>query len=202
MAEEVKTLAQITEELRKPFPASKIRWRIGALMQNKTKARLLAYIDARDVMERLDEVLGIAGWEDYYEDTKAGKETGVQCHLTLTLPVDTENKWANVVTKCDAAASTNIEDLKGSYSDAFKRAAVKFGIGRDLYDLKAPIVPVKDGKYFEKSDIPRLPAKYYTEKSAPRETPPPSTTVKGASTEEGANLTKKKKVIRRKKVKP
>jgi len=37
--------------------------------------------------------------------------------------------------KYDAAPYTNIEALKGGHSDAFKRAAVHWGVARDLYDL-------------------------------------------------------------------
>jgi hypothetical protein len=48
-----------------------------------------------------------------------------------------------------------VEADKGGISDAFKRAAVKWGIGRYLYDLKSPWVPCESresgGKKYWKS---------------------------------------------------
>ena len=167
----LKSLEEIYEELTKPFPASKIRWRIGSRTKDKSRGKLLAYIDARDVMERLDSVVGWAKWEDTYEDTSVGKQTGVRCLLSITLPESPDAKktsWSETITKCDAAPATQVEDLKGAYSDAFKRAAVKFGIGRDLYDLDGPWVKLKDGKYFDQKDIPRLPDKYYKVEGDPK----------------------------------
>jgi hypothetical protein len=41
------------------------------------------------------------------------------------------------ISRCDGADDTNIEGAKGGLSDAFKRAAVKFGIGRYLYHPQA-----------------------------------------------------------------
>ena len=35
----------------------------------------------------------------------------------------------------DCGTESNVEKQKGEASDAFKRAAVQFGIGRDLYNL-------------------------------------------------------------------
>jgi hypothetical protein len=37
------------------------------------------------------------------------------------------------------------EDLKSAFSDAFKRVAVKFGVGRYLYELPKKWVPLKGG---------------------------------------------------------
>lgn len=48
-----------------------------------------------------------------------------------------------------------MESTKGGLSDAMKRAAVQFGIGRYLYKLDSIWVPLKDGKYLE--FIPQLP---------------------------------------------
>ena len=49
--------------------------------------------------------------------------------------------------KADGAGQTDMEAEKGALSDALKRAAVRWGIGRYLYDLKAPwIVLEQRGK--------------------------------------------------------
>jgi hypothetical protein len=52
----------------------------------------------------------------------------------------TDGTW---VTKIDGAEPTQIESIKGAYSDSFKRAAVKWGIGRYLYRLPLVWVPIQ-----------------------------------------------------------
>ena len=78
-------------------------------------------------MNRLDDILGPANWWDDY----IPQENSVICRLTIRLPDGT------TLTKCDAGGyagmSDSGDDDKSGFSDAFKRAAVKFGIGRYLY---------------------------------------------------------------------
>src|SRR5512142_3241194 len=110
------------EQLRKPFPASKISFKCQTKPSEKSNSLVVAYIDARGVMERLDDVIG-PYWSDRYE--KAGTAKGLVCYLTV-----------GGVTRADVGDDDNEnEPVKSAYSDAFKRAAVKFGIGRFLYDL-------------------------------------------------------------------
>jgi hypothetical protein len=107
-----------------PFPRKDVEFRIGRVSQKNRKACVLAYITARAIMERLDSVFGLESWKDEYEVL----QTGVKCRLSVKIGKD----W---VTKEDVASFTNIEALKGAFSDSLKRAGVKFGIGRYLYDL-------------------------------------------------------------------
>jgi hypothetical protein len=78
-------------------------------------------------MNRLDEVLGPANWWDEY----LPQEHSVICRLTIRLPDGT------TLTKSDAGGyagmSDSGDDDKSGFSDAFKHAAVKFGVGRYLY---------------------------------------------------------------------
>jgi hypothetical protein len=85
--------------------------------------RMLDYIDARFVMDRLDDLLGPGNWQNAYDLGANGK---VSCRIGINV----EGEW---VWKADGAGETDIEGEKGSFSDAFKRAAVHWGIGRDLY---------------------------------------------------------------------
>jgi hypothetical protein len=89
--------------------------------------KMLTYIDARAVMNRLDEVVGPGGWSTKMVEVKGV----VVCELSLNIGPD--GMW---ITKCDGAGETDIEGEKGQFSDAFKRAAVHFGIGRYLYEGK------------------------------------------------------------------
>jgi hypothetical protein len=47
------------------------------------------------------------------------------------------------VWKSDGAGDSDVEAEKGAVSDAFKRAAVKWGVGRYLYDLDSPWVALE-----------------------------------------------------------
>src|SRR3546814_10333905 len=59
--------------LSNPFPPSAVSWRSQSLTKDGTQALALAYIDARDVMRRLDDVRGPAGWQDSYAETGKGR---------------------------------------------------------------------------------------------------------------------------------
>lgn len=116
------------EELLAEFPKNEVKFRVGSTkLDYKTQKKVgkpLAYIDARAVMDRLDEVLGFECWQDEY------KYIGNRTICSLKLKI--KDEW---ITKEDGAGDTNIEGEKGGISDALKRAAVKFGIGRYLYHL-------------------------------------------------------------------
>ena len=115
-----------------PFPPERVSWRVGSTNKEKTKGMALAYIDARDVMARLDEVCGVLGWECEY--SAIGAKTC--CSIGIY-------DFYHFVSKADGAGDTDFEGEKGVFSDAFKRAAVKWGIGRYLYNLKAPWVAIE-----------------------------------------------------------
>jgi hypothetical protein len=120
----MQTITIIQDALLKPFPRQDIEFRVCRVSSKSAKAQVLAYITARGIMQRLDDIFGITGWKDDYEILQGG----VKC--TLTLKIGNEQ-----ITKSDAASLTNIEPIKGAVSDSLKRAGVKFGIGRYLYDL-------------------------------------------------------------------
>lgn len=129
------------------FPMTAISWRAQHVTkQAPYKALALAYIDARDVMKRLDEICGVTGWQCRYTHAN-GKticEIGIKCG----------HEW---VWKADGAGDTDIEAEKGAISDAFKRSAVKWGIGRYLYDMEAVWVPCEvneNGKFKKFNEDP------------------------------------------------
>ena len=131
-------------KLKTPFPVHKIHWRVGATTADKSKGIALAYIDARDVMGRLDEVCGPENWQCRYPF--------VGC-CEVGIKVDGEWIW-----KANGAGVTDYEAEKGQYSDAFKRAAVLWGIGQYLYDLPNEWVPIiQKGKSYVINGKPKLP---------------------------------------------
>ena len=88
------------------------------------QALAMPYIEARDVMARLDAVVGPAQWEWRYELLEA-EGRRVKGILTVC-----------GITREDAGeAAQETEPLKSAVSDALKRCGVHFGIGRYLYYL-------------------------------------------------------------------
>lgn len=126
-------MSDITRKLAEPFDPAIVSWRVGPTTKDKTKGMALAYIDARDVMRRLDEVCGPENWQDDYPWSD-GKR--VVCRIGIKIG----EEW---IWKTDGAGDTDTEGEKGALSDAFKRSAVKWGIGRYLYDVESPWVQIK-----------------------------------------------------------
>lgn len=114
-------------ELAAEFPREAVHWRAQSVFERdgKHKALALAYIDARDVMDRLDGVCGPENWSDRMEETPKGR-------ILCTISINVNGEW---VSKGDGAGDTDVEGEKGALSDALKRAAVKWGVGRYLYDM-------------------------------------------------------------------
>ena len=85
---------------------------------------LLLYKNARVDMAILDECFGIFGWQREHS-FKDGKN---YCRVSIYNKETQE--W---VSKEDIGTESNTEAQKGEASDAFKRACVNIGIGRELY---------------------------------------------------------------------
>ncbi|GAF76780.1 unnamed protein product [marine sediment metagenome] len=135
--------------LSEPFPEPAIRWRVGSTNAKRlgvkpweaTKGYAFAYINARDVMDRLDEVCG-ERWQAEYP---------FQGCCRIGIKIGEEWVW-----RSNGAGETSVEAEKGQFSDAFKRAAVLWGLGRYLYDIPNQSVPLEDGK-IKAGFIPKVP---------------------------------------------
>jgi hypothetical protein len=137
-------IKEVMKRLASPFPLEAISWRVGATNKEKTKGIALAYIDARDVMDRLDQVVGPENWQCRYPFTGC-------CEIGINI----EGGW---VWKANGAGVTDYEAEKGQYSDAFKRSAVMWGIGRYLYHLPNEWVLIEPyGKSYKLKTKPSLP---------------------------------------------
>lgn len=103
---------------------------------------LLLYKDARCDMNILDEMVGMKNWKKHYELIDG------QLFCTIEIWDDVKEQW---IGKQDVGVESYTEAEKGRASDAQKRAAFAWGIGRELYT--APFVwinskdcNIKDGK--------------------------------------------------------
>jgi hypothetical protein len=115
----------IAQALSAPFEANEVKFKPAVVSGNRALA--LAYVDARVIQDRLDDVLGVMGWQDSYRVLPDGS---VMCRLRLKIG----EQW---ITKVDVGGQSEQPDggdrTKAAFSDALKRAAVKFGVGRYLY---------------------------------------------------------------------
>ena len=146
---------KIMKRLIEPFPYEDIEWRVqqsGISRKNEPWAMVLAYVTNRAIMNRLDEVFGCYGWKNEYKEAPEG---GVLCGISVW--VDGEEgdtrPYSGWVTKWDGASNTDIESVKGGLSNAMKRAAVQWGIGRYLYNLETNFVNVHEDVYSGKYRI-------------------------------------------------
>ncbi|MBQ5926637.1 MAG: hypothetical protein IIX01_01785 [Clostridia bacterium] len=107
----------------------------------------LIYKTSRVDMDILDETVGAENWETDYKEIKGNLYCGVGVRAEAGKPI---------VWKWDCGIESRSDDegneKKGEASDAFKRACVKWGIGRELYS--APFIFIKretvaDGKKYK-----------------------------------------------------
>jgi hypothetical protein len=148
--EQSQKIEALTHALSAPFDPREVKFKPAVVSGNRALA--LAYIDARVIQDRLDEVVGVLGWQDEYECLPDGS---VVCKLRLRLG----EEW---ITKMDVGGPSEQPDegdrRKAAFSDALKRAAVKFGIGRYLYRLPNQWVDY-DPQKRQFAKTPTLPAK-------------------------------------------
>jgi hypothetical protein len=121
------TSLELQQRLAAFFPADEVGYKPQTVRGDD--ALVAYYIDARTVMDRLDSVVGVDGWTDDYTFLDHGS---VLCRLSVRI----NGEW---VSKEDTGSESEQPDagdrLKAAVSDALKRAAVKFGVGRYLYSL-------------------------------------------------------------------
>ena len=155
------------DQLKRPFPENKVKWRVGNTNAKKlnckpweaTKGSALAYVDARDVMQRLDEVMGPNNWQCRYP-LSAGELLICEVGLNIGFLMNDDPKSGDIalvdnwIWKANGAGDTQVEAEKGKCSDAFKRAAVLWGIGRYLYYLPFAWVDLENGNLKYNPQLP------------------------------------------------
>src|SRR5262245_44994456 len=91
-------IRHIQEALAAPFPEASLGWKPQSISGNRCLA--VAYVDARDIEQRLDEVVGVDGWEDSFTLLPNGN---VMCGLRCKIG----DVW---VTKCDVGSQSEQAD--------------------------------------------------------------------------------------------
>jgi hypothetical protein len=150
-------LTDVWSKLAAPLPAGVTAWRQDGrpiARDGKFYARFVAYIDANTVRERLDSVVP-GEWNLTLEllpelspsgDESASFSTEGRCAFKARLQI------LGVVRE-DVGTG---RDYKQASTDAFKRVAVRFGIGHELYDMGQNWVRMDgDGKYAKPMEDPQ-----------------------------------------------
>ena len=136
------TMPYNLDALTRPLDPEEIEWRIVAVKNGWTT--IVPYIEARTVMRRFDKAFGPLNWQVLYREFTVGNQKGVLAEIRVRDPETGE--W---VVKADGSEPTDNEPFKGGLSGALKRAAVPWGIGRELY--RFPTVQIRGEHRF----IPR-----------------------------------------------
>ena len=125
------------EQLQSPFPAEDIEWRVqqSGFSNGKAWALVMPYVTNRAIQSRLDEVFGFDGWSNEFIPITTERGLSFLCGIS-----------AGGVKKWDGADETDFENFKGGLSNAMKRSAVQFGIGRYLYKLPTQFADLQEGR--------------------------------------------------------
>ena len=107
----------------------------------------LIYKTSRVDMDILDETVGAENWQSEYQEIKGNLYCGIGIKDETTQ--DWVWKWdCGIESRSDGDGN----EKKGEASDAFKRAGVQWGIGRELYTtpfIFLPLETVSNGKGYK-----------------------------------------------------
>ncbi|MCU5391787.1 Rad52/Rad22 family DNA repair protein [Bacillus paranthracis] len=121
-------MTNIMESLQAEFPFEQLGWKIINTFESHGRffAFVAPFVDARAIQDRFDEVFGIDNWQVSYE--KWG-EKATKCTISVFL----NERW---ISKEDGSEESDYSSVKGGFSNSLKRAAVLWGVGRYLYNVK------------------------------------------------------------------
>lgn len=120
---------ELLQSLAQPMADNDIEWKVQVVTNGNRgfTALVVPYLQARAIQNRLDQVCGL-NWKTSFRVLEGFRDRiAIEC----TIHILHNGEW---ISRSDAAEATHIEAVKGGYSDAFKRAAVQFSIGRFLYE--------------------------------------------------------------------
>lgn len=137
-------MSEALRKLREPLTAVEIEWRVQSTTKDKSKTQIAPYIDNRAVMERFDAAFGADGWQNQLQPLG----DSFLCGLGVKFGAEWIWKW-------DGADKSDIEGTKGGISGAMKRAAVQWGLGRELYSYPRVYI-VGEHKYIPWQVLKRL----------------------------------------------
>jgi hypothetical protein len=145
----------IIKELRRPFTPEGMNWKVQTAKAGG-KAMIVGFIDSRQVNERLNHICPGDWSDDYSVVHRTESLIVVECGISIMQQTRSD------VGEVQFSKANGIE-WKSAYSDAFKRAAVKWGIGVPLYYMPRIYFDtddLKQGKYLASKHLTDLKERY------------------------------------------
>ena len=145
----------IIKKLAAPFPFEEVEAKIQVTSKDKPVGMAVFYIDSRAIQKRLDEAVGELNWSNQFIPWQDKSQI---CGISIYN--QERGEW---VTKHDGAENSDIEAIKGGLTDAFKRAAVLWGIGRYLYQIDGVWVDIEkrgNSSFIKDNQMGKLKAAY------------------------------------------
>lgn len=139
----------IMAQLQAPIADQYLSWKPGSTFEIKGEwfGIYFPYINREFLEERLDNVLGLDGWETQFETDQLGI---THCTLTLHLPHERKaiRRGVGVHKSSDKDEDkAEADEIHGGQTRAFRDACRIFGIcGRDIVNTQTTPVKVKPGK--------------------------------------------------------
>jgi hypothetical protein len=161
--EQVKTpeeLEALFTQLAEPFDPAEIKWRVTHTTRDGSRGAVIAYADPRAYTDRLNQLFTPTGWTRIYEVstvlavTRMKKDKLIQTGkvlVTCTLTI--------IGLGCHTGSGEDWADQKNAMTtaeaQAFKRAAVCYGLGRYLYNFAEMWVQLDEHR--QPREFPTLP---------------------------------------------
>jgi hypothetical protein len=142
----------LIEKLRAPFDPADISWKPQTVNYSSKTALAVAYADPRAYADRLNEVFGVGSWSDTYafiatpfnkfikgkkawKDTPATEDKQIPGNKVLVVATITVPEYGVSISSTGDSDAADENAATSAEAQAFKRAAMKLGLGRYLYEL-------------------------------------------------------------------
>ena len=130
-----RTKQQKLDDLHAEFTYEDVEWRVSRKSPDGNHAIVVPYLKIISIQKRLDEVLGADNWRFEFVPVQfTGGDEDDQASgfiSTLSIRLEDSGEW---LWKTNGGSLTNFDPIKGGMTDAQKRAAREWGIGRYLLD--------------------------------------------------------------------
>lgn len=128
------SLDEALRELRRPPASAAVKFKLQAVTKDGGSGQVACYVDARLVLDRLDLVCG-GNWAASFDTDQEVLGPVVKAKEGERILYARCRLMVFGVTREDVGEG---DTPKAAFSDALKRAAVHFGVGRALYAMAAP----------------------------------------------------------------
>lgn len=152
--------------LRAPFKPEDISWKPQTVDYKAKTALAVAYADPRCYVDRLNDVFGVGGWTDEYHfiatpfnkyikgkagwgDKPATEDKEIPGNKVLVVATITIPEFNIKVSSTGDSDAADENAATSAEAQAFKRAAMKIGLGRYLYELPKQTARFDKGKWLD-----------------------------------------------------